>query len=1496
MTLSFFCNKRQCEAARITISDVSWLNRQKREAGRFPDKARIRISFDSRLIDFDIQRTYPAGFAPRVFVKREGAIVQNPYQMLQAGIYQDVSHGGAFLLCHRSANRSIESPDESRDAFEIFGSFHADNDQFVVQPSPDNVKGHMVSKIANEKLFFDSTKPQDYTYKAGLLESAARQHLRFRRQTKKYEIELLSVVDYNSYLFWYNLTAGSSDRHTDTVANIMEYMTYMVSAIDVRYQSISGEPFTISVLNSGVFIADTPEASPWSVTKVTDGRLPSNEGLTAFTEWVKSQTGLPKHDHAMGFTGYDVIGMTSGSDSSGIAGLRVLCTKDSTSLVEDKFNFITMTTASHELGHSLGAFHDGTGNTCSSSDHYIMASSNNIVLDPVMAGHPWRFSRCSVEAFVDYIGSMDRTGTNCMLSTAFHSQAATTNRPMAQAYAPDATCVNRFGSGSFVCRSLQDYSALCRSMFCNQPNTTQCFAVIPAEGTTCGQGKWCDQGVCVTSSRAPTDVTDNCPIGDRPGLFETTGMTCAEYIASNPGNCYNNYTRTSCCESCNKKEKPNPDCRYGDRGTFCSGIQRYSCYSNENYCCESCLKLKNSSLSGCEYGDKLTGCDKTYCPFYSDQDRVGCCETCYDPSRPTSPATTTVVTTATSTTLKPTPAPTPSTKATTPPPSTPPTTTTPSSTPPPPTTSSSTQPPTITSSSTLPPTTNTTTATTASSTSTHFASTPHHTIEKVTPVMTSEVTPESMTSTTETKTISPNKIEQDIVPVAIPIGIGTAVGIAIIITVCCVCRRLRHIHKIHKQQKLAVNDGSYDNIGFTRRQPSTQETSVDRFRPTSNASHGSTFANGSLLYADGYMMPAPSVISEMSVQYTAPNKAGFLSTLKNAKLIRNSQSPGSIQPPLPDVSKRVSRPVHYKRATGSLTGTLSNQSRSGSVEANVPEPGFSGEMKRRDSDTYDSIGDVLNNIPKDRRPTLPENHPRNMNEMIKQFEHIQSSEAKSKSLSHIQHNSPRVGTYSLPPLLSGSSQNEYNMPASPTSTTAPTPSPRHKTAASHSLPPPPTQYDNNAYCNDPEYDDADPPPRRGTVHFVDSHASGEYPDGLFNDSYLISQQLERPTTRTATTEKSAEQNGMPSIGKNDLKGVHLPPKRPVPRRQLSSELPGNTVNGLPLKQTLKTTSDNFGHDSADNVTDRQSSEGRGEIMPPLPPNKPVPRRQSSRGKSNTSSPLSGKENTDIASKLPPNKPVPRRVSGELSIIASPSSDVLPPDTSNTLQSTPIRPVLRRQRRQSSPDNSTVAPSAQDQKATETFGKSALVPPSRPTPRRQSSSESSGIAATAPIITSTQPVVMPDGPLKALPKLPMRPPIKPVPILHSPSENSNDTESLSTQVSNQTPQSQTIVQAPSSRSDGDCVKSHLVKIPPRPPNDGVPRGQTLGETSNQTQDATSGTTNPYPKSSSVLQSSATEGCRPESNTAPNPQRRPLPRRQSSNAPKAIKISKPDVFEI
>lgn len=68
-------------------------------------------------------------------------------------------------------------------------------------------------------------------------------------------------------------------------------------------------------------------------------------------------------------------------------------------------------------------------------------------------------------------------------------------------------------------------------------------------------------GSCVTSSSAPTNVEDNCPLGDQPGLFESTGMTCAQLVASEPGQCYRAYVNSSCCESCNNARVDNAGTR-----------------------------------------------------------------------------------------------------------------------------------------------------------------------------------------------------------------------------------------------------------------------------------------------------------------------------------------------------------------------------------------------------------------------------------------------------------------------------------------------------------------------------------------------------------------------------------------------------------------------------------------------------------------------------------------------------------------------------------------------------------------------------------------------------------------------------------------------------------------------------------------------------------------------------------------------------------------------
>lgn len=55
--------------------------------------------------------------------------------------------------------------------------------------------------------------------------------------------------------------------------------------------------------------------------------------------------------------------------------------------------------------HSLAAEHDGTGNTCSAADRYLMAGTTSRVT-PQNLRHPWFFSPCSateISTFVNRI-------------------------------------------------------------------------------------------------------------------------------------------------------------------------------------------------------------------------------------------------------------------------------------------------------------------------------------------------------------------------------------------------------------------------------------------------------------------------------------------------------------------------------------------------------------------------------------------------------------------------------------------------------------------------------------------------------------------------------------------------------------------------------------------------------------------------------------------------------------------------------------------------------------------------------------------------------------------------------------------------------------------------------------------------------------------------------------------------------------------------------------
>ncbi|CAK5009420.1 unnamed protein product [Meloidogyne enterolobii] len=130
------------------------------------------------------------------------------------------------------------------------------------------------------------------------------------------------------------------------------------------------------------------------------------------SKWVKQNepTGnLPIHEHLMIITALDLLSHRNDSSTQGMAYVRAICRGyDSVSIV-----------AAHELAHSIGASHDGFGESenCSARQNFLMT--------PVSASHPFDakfgdtfgnafiLSKCSRQQIEDFFNSSD---SNCLWS------------------------------------------------------------------------------------------------------------------------------------------------------------------------------------------------------------------------------------------------------------------------------------------------------------------------------------------------------------------------------------------------------------------------------------------------------------------------------------------------------------------------------------------------------------------------------------------------------------------------------------------------------------------------------------------------------------------------------------------------------------------------------------------------------------------------------------------------------------------------------------------------------------------------------------------------------------------------------------------------------------------------------------------------------------------------------------------------------------------------
>ncbi|XP_055886710.1 uncharacterized protein LOC106068164 isoform X2 [Biomphalaria glabrata] len=230
--------------------------------------------------------------------------------------------------------------------------------------------------------------------------------------------------------------------------------------------------------------------------------------MTYTGQHYESNPSLPDHDIAILLTGEDLCKKKSdgtwSQKTKGIAFIRGGCISSRRFLnqsydlgvAEVGPGFRGVLTAAHEVGHLLGAFHDGEKNSsdCPSTSGYIMSSTWT---DPYVYN---RFSNCSKQNLKHFL---ERTWySECLLSSDsnYTSGYNVPTQLPGQLYTLADQC-QHFIEGT-PCKNVA-LDSQCGQLCCekwSQPFTSKEPA---ADGTVCGDRKMCYNGECLHQALIP---------------------------------------------------------------------------------------------------------------------------------------------------------------------------------------------------------------------------------------------------------------------------------------------------------------------------------------------------------------------------------------------------------------------------------------------------------------------------------------------------------------------------------------------------------------------------------------------------------------------------------------------------------------------------------------------------------------------------------------------------------------------------------------------------------------------------------------------------------------------------------------------------------------------------------------------------------------------------------------------------------------------------------
>ncbi|XP_027266763.1 A disintegrin and metalloproteinase with thrombospondin motifs 7 isoform X1 [Cricetulus griseus] len=225
--------------------------------------------------------------------------------------------------------------------------------------------------------------------------------------------------------------------------------------------------------------------------------------LRSFCKWqrninTKGDAHPQHHDTAILLTRKDLCAaMNHPCETLGLSHVAGMCHPQLSCSVSEDTGMPLAFTVAHELGHSFGIQHDGTGNDCESIGKRPFIMSPQLLYD---GGIPLTWSRCSREYITRFL---DRGWGLCLDDSPAKNVIGFPSVLPGVLYDVNHQCRLQYGAYSVFC---EDMDNVCHTLWCSVGTTCHSKLDAAVDGTSCGKNKWCLNGECVPEGFQPEAV------------------------------------------------------------------------------------------------------------------------------------------------------------------------------------------------------------------------------------------------------------------------------------------------------------------------------------------------------------------------------------------------------------------------------------------------------------------------------------------------------------------------------------------------------------------------------------------------------------------------------------------------------------------------------------------------------------------------------------------------------------------------------------------------------------------------------------------------------------------------------------------------------------------------------------------------------------------------------------------------------------------------------